>query len=313
MKKKIFIFGIGGLTGSKISLLAKENFTLYGSYNLRNPKFDFINSRKLDITNISQVKKILFDIHPDVIINTCAINNVDYCETHEKEAYKINSELVKELCTISNSLKSKFVQLSTDSVFDGTKKMPYTEEDLPNPINVYGKTKLAGEKFALENSNNLVVRISVLYGWLPSKLSKLPSSSMKPTNFGQWLITKLQNNEQVNIITDEVSSPIAADEFGRSILNLIQKNYSGLFHSTLSLSISRYDFSIQLAKSLDLDSRLINPILNKKLGRNVETGKNKSLDGSKIVQETNFEFLTLEKSFELLKKQIENDSFIFEY
>jgi len=96
-------------------------------------------------------------------------------------------------------------------------------------------------------------------------------------------------------------------------LNLIQKNYSGLFHSTPSLSISRYDFSIQLAKSLDLDSRLINPILNKKLGRNVETGKNKSLDGSKIVQETNFEFLTLEKSFELLKKQIENDSFIFEY
>lgn len=312
MKKKLFILGIGGLTGSKLAMLAKEKFELYGSYNLRNPKFNFMKTFKLDVTNIDKTKEILSDVNPDIIINTCSLNNVDYCEIHKDEAKKINVQLVKELYKISNSLESKFVYLSTDSVFDGTKKIPYIEKDVPNPINVYGHTKLAGEKITLKNLKNLVVRISVLYGWLPTILAQLPSSSMKPTNFGQWLITKLQSNEKVHIITDEYSSPITADDFARSTFYLIQKNCNGIFHSAPLVNTSRYNFSKSLAKSLGLNDKLIIPTTTAKLGRNVKTGRNKALDSKKL-RETNFQFLTMEESFKLLKEQIKNDSFIFQF
>ena len=301
--EKLFIFGIGGLTGSKLATIGKEDYEIFGSYNLRDPKFNFSRSEKLDITNFEKVKNMILKINPDIVINACALNNVDYCENHQNEAKKINVDFVQELYKISKSKNFKLVQLSTDSVFDGTKKIPYVENDKSNPMNIYGKTKLLGEKIILENSQNLVVRASVLYGWIPKSLSILNSSSMKPTNFGQWLINKLKLKETVKIITDEESSPIIVDDFAKSIIHLIKNNKNGIFHSAPPIQISRYEFSIKLAKILDLDSTLIQPTTNQELGRNVVTGFNKCLDSSKMVKETNFQFLSLEKSLKILKNQ----------
>ena len=304
MTKKLFILGIGGLTGSKLAVLAKNDFKIYGSYNLRNPKLDFVVSFKLDITDKLKAKEILSSIKPDIILNACALNNVDYCENHKEETKKINIDAVDDMVKISDMIGSKFIHLSSDSVFDGTKKTPYTEKDVSKPINVYGYTKMVGEKLVLKNSQNLVVRASVLYGCLPKILSSIPSSSMKPTNFAQWLITKLRSKEEIKIITDEYSSPIIVDDFARSILHLARGNYNGIFHSAPNIQINRYDFSIRLAKFLNLDWNLIQPTTNKELGRNVTTGINKCLDSSKIINETKFKFLSLEESFDLLKNQI---------
>jgi len=301
--KKLFIFGIGGLTGSKLAFIGKKDFEVFGSYNLRDPKLDFLKSVKLDIKDFLKVKEIISKIKPDVVINACALNNVDYCENHQDEAQKVNVNFVEELKKISRTENFKIVQLSTDSVFDGTKKLDYVEKDMPNPMNIYGKTKLMGEEIVLEDSQNIVIRASVLYGWIPKSLSSLDSSSMKPTNFGQWLINKLKSKETVQIITDEKSSPIIADDFAKSIIHLIKNNENGIFHSAPPIQISRYEFSIKLAKILDLDSTLIQPTTNLELGRNVVTGFNKCLDSSKMVKETNFQFLSLEKSLKKLKNQ----------
>lgn len=306
MKKKLFILGIGGLTGYNLVKLAKDDFEIYGSYNLRNPEFDFIEEFKLDISDIPRVKEVLLKIKPDAVINTCAINSVDYCESHQDEAKKINIDVVEQLHDITKSLGTKLVHLSSDSVFDGTKNSPYKEDDMPKPINYYGYTKMIGEKLVLENKNNLVVRTSVLYGWLPKTLSHLTSSSMKPTNFGQWLINKLNSNEKIKIVTDEYSSPILADDFARSILHLINGNYSGIFHSAPPIQITRYEFCINLADFLGLNSKLIQAVTTKELTRNVVTGFNKCLDSSKIINETKFKFLSLEDSFKLLKEEIDN-------
>ena len=278
MREKIFIIGIGGLTGSKLAIMAQNDYEVFGSYNLRNPEFTFVKSVKLDVSNIPEARKALSEIHPDILINASAINSVDYCENHQAEAQNININAVKGLSEIADSLDAKFVHLSSDSVFDGTKDAPYTEEDAPNPINFYGHTKLAGEKIVLKNSKGLVVRASVLYGWLLKHLSNLPSSSMKPSNFGQWLITKLISGEKVKIITDEYSSPIIADDFAKSILHLVKNGRDGIFHSAPAIRITRYDFSVRIAHALGLDSGLIQPVSNKGLGRIMATGLNKCLD-----------------------------------
>jgi dTDP-4-dehydrorhamnose reductase len=301
MKQKLFLFGIGSLTGNKIVSQIKNDYEVYGSYNFRNPNLDFVTSFKLDITNLSKIKDILYDHKPDYIINTCALNNVDYCETHPGEAKKINCDFIENLSKISENINCKIVHLSTDSVFDGNKKTPYIETDIPNPNNVYGHTKLAGEKFALKNSNNVVIRASVLYGYLPENLANTNSSSMKPINFGLWLINKLKSNEEVQILQDEFSSPIIADDFARSIIHLLKENKSGIFHAAPNICINRYEFSKKIAQELDLDSRLIKPVSNKTLGRKVHTGHNKCLDSTKIQISTKFKFLTLSESISLLK------------
>ncbi len=303
MKKKIFILGIGSLTGHKIATQIKNDFLLSGSYNLRNPQLEFVTSYKLDILNSKNLENLLIDCDPDYIINSCALNNVDYCESHPEEANDVNSKFVENLTKISESINSKLIHLSSDSVFDGNNQTPYDETDVPKPINIYGSSKLSGEKFVLNNPDNLVIRASVLYGWLPPNLSNTSSSSMKPLNFVFWLINKLNSNEEVNIIEDEISSPIIVDDFANSIMHLLKGDYSGIYHSAPNVCINRYEFSKKIAEDLELDSNLIKPTSNKELGRNVKTGINKCLDSNKIQTLTKFKFLTLTESLLLLKKQ----------
>ena len=300
--KKLFIFGLGSLTGSKLAILARKNYEIFGTYNLRNPFIESTHSIKFDINKMN-FQKILREIKPAIIVNFIAINNVDYCENNKNEAKKINSEFVNELAKTVSQIGSKLIHLSSDSIFDGKKNNPYTENDLPNPINFYGSTKLEAEKFVLDNSNNLIIRVSILYGWLMKTLRNKISSSMKPLNFGQWFIEKLQAGEKVKIIQDELSSPIIADDFAKTIIHLEKGNHSGIFHAAPQVKISRHDFCLKLARYLKLDENLISPTESKELGRKVTTGFNKCLDSTKL-KKTVFNFMSLEESFELLKNQM---------
>lgn len=303
--KKILVFGSGGLVGFKISnLIIDSGHEFFGTYNLRNPGFGDEKIIKLDVREYDKVKKLIENIKPDIIVNSCSLTSVDYCEKHEDEAFKLNVEFVSQLFSVCKNYNIKLVQLSTDSVFNGTKTIPYVEEDQPNPINVYGKTKYESEKIILQNPNHLVVRASVLYGWLPKFLAKCETSSMKPTNFGQWLIQQLQNEKEIRIITDEISSPIIADDFAKAILHLSVNNFCGLYHLAPDIIINRYEFSCKIAEKLSLNKNLIIPVKNKELGRDVTTGFNKCMNSQKTRKQTGFSFMNLDESVNMLKRQI---------
>ena len=304
MRKKIFIIGIGGLLGYNLGIIAKKEFQVFGSYNLRKPDLEFVNLIKLDLKDFEKAKKILEKIKPDFLVNTAAISSVDFCEKNIKECQMINTTVVENLVKLSKDLEIKLVQISTDSVFDGTKDLPYVEEDKPNPINEYGKSKLKSEEIVLKQPKNLVIRVSVLYGWLPRTLIEISSSSKKSLNFAQWLIQKLKQNEEIKIVTDEVSSPIIADDLAKSIIHLIKNDQSGVFHSAPEISINRYEFSKNIAQIFKLNTDLILPLTVKELGREVNTGKNKSLNSKKIIN-TGFKFLTLQDSLIKLKEKSE--------
>lgn len=303
MKEKLFIFGLGSLTGSKLAKIAEEKFEIIGSHNTRIQDDNPYDSTQLNICDYQKVKEVIISKNPDYIVNATALNNVDYCEKNPTLAKNTNHLAVKNMSKICDENNIKLVQLSTDSVFDGQKKFPYVETDKKNPINVYGQTKHLAELEVSKNSNNLVVRASILYGWLSENFSSKSTSSMKQYNFGLWLINTLKKNETIKIITDELSSPIIADDFANSILHLISANHSGIFHSAPKVAISRYNFSIKFAKTLGLNHELIQPTTNQELGRNVKTALNKCIDSTKL-ESTDFKFLNLDESFELMKKQI---------
>ncbi len=290
-KKKIFVFGTGGLLGSHVVSEAQKDFVVSGSYNMRSSY-----GIKLDVTDFDEVEKQLDVINPDIIVNTCAVHNVDYCENHKEESRKVNVDFVDMLSKRS----SKLVQISTDSVFDGNLDRSYIEDDEPNPPNVYGSQKLESEIITMKNKNNLVIRISVLYGWL---LNSSESSSMKPNNFGKWLLDELDNEHKVKIVNDEFSSPILANDCAKSITHLIKGEYSGIYHSAPHLKISRYDFSVKLGKFFGYDTdRLIESISVKQLNRNVNTGLNKCLNSMKLYG-TGYKFMDLNESFKLLQME----------
>src|SRR5256885_2609201 len=180
---KIMILGTGGRLGAA---LARE----FKKYDLTG-----LNREQLDLSDLDGLRTKLDPMSFDVLINAAGFTNVDACETELDRAFLINAEAPGVLATICNAKNAKLIHFSTDYVFDGEKRTPYTEEDHANPISVYGESKLIGEKnvLAVEN-HHLVVRVSWVFG--PDRPS-----------FIDAMIKRAQENEKVDAIADKFSTP----------------------------------------------------------------------------------------------------------
>src|SRR5439155_5244295 len=163
------------------------------------------NHAQLDLSNLDKIRENLGGTDFDVLINAAAFTNVDLCEQQPDRAFRINAEAPRELAAICGEKNAKLIHFSTDYVFDGEKRAPYTEDDEANPISVYGESKLAGEKNVLATGDrsasakatadrHLVVRVSWVFG--PDRSS-----------FIDGMIKRAQENETVDAITDKFSSP----------------------------------------------------------------------------------------------------------
>lgn len=184
-----------------------------------------------DITDEKQVSRLLDQQKPSVLINCAAYNLVDDAEQKPELAFAINSHAVKILAMACRERHVKFVHFGTDYVFDGAKKALYVEEDIPNPLNVYGQSKLAGEQNALSESENaLIIRTSWLYG-------------QGPQNFlfkvAQWA----KNQKVLKVADDEVSVPTSAELLVDLTLRALNKKLSGLYHGVSSGYASRFELA----------------------------------------------------------------------
>src|SRR5207247_3868216 len=151
---KLVIVGAGGRLGAALVRTYREKFGVIG-----------FNHAQLDLANRDEMRRKLSAIDFDVLINAAAFTNVDLCETQREQAFRINAEAPRVLAAICGEKNAKLIHFSTDYVFDGEKRAPYTEEDEANPISVYGESKLAGEKNVLATGDqHLVVRVSWVFG-----------------------------------------------------------------------------------------------------------------------------------------------------
>jgi len=191
---KIVILGAGGRLGAA---LMRE---YRGKYDV-----DGFNHTQLDLSNLNGVRERLRPTNFDVLINAAAFTNVDLCETERDRAFLINAEAPGVLARICCDKRAKLIHFSTDYVFDGEKRAPYTEEDEAKPISVYGESKLAGEKNVLATENrNLVVRVSWVFG--PDRPS-----------FIDGIIKRAQENREVDAIADKFSAPTYAVDIAEMV------------------------------------------------------------------------------------------------
>ena len=181
---KIVIIGAGGRLGAALVREYRDGFEVAG-----------FNRAQFDLSNLDRVRKKVRGTNFDVLINAAAFTNVDLCETERDRAFMINGEAPGVLAEICRERGAKLIHFSTDYVFDGSKRTPYTEEDHANPISVYGESKLIGEKNVLAVGNHhLVVRVSWVFG--PDRPS-----------FIDAMIKRAQENEKVAAIGDKFSTP----------------------------------------------------------------------------------------------------------
>ena len=199
----------------------------------------------LDICDFVYTRKVLEDAKPDIVINTAAFNRVDDCEVEVSKAFWVNVFAVRNLAQICADLDCVFVHISTNYVFDGQKREPYTEDDAPNPLSVYGASKLTGEYFARNICpKHFVIRTSGLYG--------VTGSRAKGGNFVETMIRLAKEGKLIRVVNDQVLTPTYTRDLAEKIKELVQTEAYGLYHITNSGECSWYEFAARIFELLGL-------------------------------------------------------------
>lgn len=259
---KILVTGANGQLGSEFKNLQQK---------YKNFFFTFIDKEDLNITNYKKIDKYFDNNIFNYCINAAAYTAVDNAEDDKENAFNVNAEAVKYLAEACKKNNTKFIQISTDFVFDGKKKLAYTETDLAKPLSVYGESKLKGEEYALEN-NAIVIRTSWLY-------------STYGNNFVKTMLRLGKEREELNIINDQIGTPTYAKDLALLIMKLITENdkekLKGLYHFSNNGVASWYDFAREIFRIKKINCK-INPIPTTEYPTPAERPKFSLMDKSKI-------------------------------
>ena len=235
---RILITGSNGQLGNELQKIVSTGKAEIGavSEEIKNAEVFAMDVDILDITNLEQVKKVLNEVKPDVVINCAAATNVDGCEANQDLAFKINSLGPRNLAMVAEELGAKIVQVSTDYVFSGVGEAPLKECDLVAPVSVYGKTKLLGEEFVRDFSTKYyIVRTAWLYGYVGH-------------NFVYTMMKLGKDRDTLNVVNDQLGNPTHANDLAYHILKLIQTEEYGVYHCTGKGECSWYNFASEIMK-----------------------------------------------------------------
>ena len=205
----------------------------------------------MDICNAQDVRLIMEDFEPQWVINCAAFTKVDRCEMEREHCWQINAQGVEHLANACRGVGARLLQVSTDFVFDGTQEM-YQENDRPNPLSFYGKSKLAGENAARKAGIDqwCVVRTSVIFGAATQRTGE---------DFVGWVRSRLMSNEPVHVFTDQWRTPTYSYDLAKGIAQIIQCGTSGVYHLTGRDYVTMYDFARAVAEAFSLDGALVQP------------------------------------------------------
>ncbi len=231
-EKRVVILGARGMLGTDLSLLCRSRGIDVTDLDL--PEFD--------ITDENQLAGAVAGAN--VIVNCAAYTNVDGAESQSQLAHLVNAEAVGRLGCLARETDAWVLHVSTDFVFDGTSDRPYTEEDQPNPINEYGRSKFAGETLLGESGcRHCIVRVEWTYGHAGN-------------NFVKKLTARAETQPTLNVVDDQTGSPTATTDVAKAVCELLPKEPEGLFHFAGSGYVSRYDMARFIVDALGLNVEL---------------------------------------------------------
>jgi dTDP-4-dehydrorhamnose reductase len=238
---KVLITGANGQLGSDLCKV------------LRKVEVIPLTHADIEITDMDSVQRVVLRHHPDVLINTAAYVRVDDCEIERDRAFAVNALGARNLAVAAQKTGCKIVQISTDYVFGGGRPPEsgnYTEFDPPAPINIYGKSKLAGEDLVRSLClKHFIVRTCGLFG--------VAGSSGKGGNFVETILKLARENSEIKVVSDQISSPSYTVDVADNIAKLITTEYYGIFHVVNRGSCSWFEFAEEIISIMGLKTRVI--------------------------------------------------------
>lgn len=242
---KVAVIGANGQLGRDVC----------ASFKLKGDVIFELNHDMIEISDMNSVRLRLQEINPDFIINTAAMHHVERCEKDPQRSFQVNGIGARNLAIVSRDIKAALVHMSTDYVFNGLRRCPYVESDLPSPINVYGNTKLSGEYFIRSITDKyFILRTSGLYGRNPCRAKSAP-------NFVELMLRLAKERDEVRVVNDEILTPTSTVELAKQIVQLSRTDAYGLFHATAEGSCSWYEFAKEIfsIKNIKVHLRIANP------------------------------------------------------
>ena len=289
---KILIIGADGQVGKHLYSSAAKvgGLTVVGTYrNPENSRLDFVY---LDLTEPSTIKEAFEFAKPEIVILCSAMTHVDDCEIHKELAWNINVDGARHVAENCKAFNSRLVFFSSEYVFDGMKG-PYSENDGTNPISVYGKTKLEGEKIVSTLKDYLIIRTTVVYGYEPES-----------KNFLMQVLRKGALKEKMNIVNDQYSNPTNAAELADFTLELIKLKKSGIYNVVGKDLMNRYEFALKICEVFNLNPALIAPERTANLNQPAKRPLKAGLKTDKIFFELNKTPSGAESSLKSIKSSL---------
>lgn len=258
---KILLLGQKGMLGSDLLSKLTEDHEVVG-----------MDREEVDIACAGDCQRAIEETGPDMVVNAAAMTDVDECETAKERCFAVNAEALRHMAEICRGKKIRIVHFSTDYVFDGTAGRPYKEDDPCHPVNVYGESKLAGERFLQSLSDDcLIVRTSWLYG-------------NKGRNFVQSILEKAQAKHFIrdamkkgkatadgpstlSVADDQVGSPTYTKDLAAAVALLVEGNARGIFHVTNRGSCTWHQFAVKILHEAGYDDIVVEPIKSEQLPR----------------------------------------------
>jgi len=237
---KISVIGASGQLGSDV----------VSAFSAAGDIVEALTHDEVELSDAESVTRVLQKSRPQVIVNTAAMHHVERCELDPAKAYAVNAIGSRNLALASNELNALFIHVSTDYVFDGTKRSPYHEGDVPLPLNAYGNTKLAGEHFTRSiASRHQVLRTSGLYGTKPCR-------AKGGMNFVELMLKLGREKGRVRVVDDEFVTPTFTSELAEQIVSLSRSDCNGLFHATAEGSCSWFEFAREIFNIAGMEVRV---------------------------------------------------------
>jgi len=237
---KIAVIGANGQLGSDIC----REFSRQGNEVIE------LNHTDIEVSDIDSVSTNIRNINPDYVINTAAMHNVEKCELDPIQSFAINGVGARNLSLICNDVNAVLIYISTDYVFDGSKKAPYIETDNVSPLNVYGNTKVSGEQFIGSIAKKyFIVRTSGIYGHNPCR-------AKGGVNFVELMLKLAKEKPELRVVNDEFLTPTSTREIARQLVKLSESGAYGLYHATAEGSCSWYEFARKIFELSGLSPNL---------------------------------------------------------
>ncbi|PSP68597.1 dTDP-4-dehydrorhamnose reductase [Halobacteriales archaeon QS_1_69_70] len=288
---RLLVTGGSGLLGSTVARQGAERYnTVTTTYLTRSVDYAGVDCRRVDLTDEAAVAA-LAKFAPDYVVHCAAMTDVDQCERKPETAERYNVGMAENVAKLAAETDARMIHLSTDAVFDG-EEGNYTVENEPDPVNVYGRTKLDAESIVQQVHEEVVIVRTNFYGW----------NMTSGQSLAEWVLSKLRAGETVPAFEDAYFTPIYTEDLTTYLFELLEKEFNGTLHIPGRERCNKLDFARVIADVFDLDSSLVNPSLISDVDFEAPRGRDLSLSPERTEQLLETAVPTLKRGLEEMRR-----------